>query len=79
MLEICKKIKVIANAEIKNAEESINYVKKDSSLGFEASMLYVGGEDRIRWKIKQVKCMLSGELDYYEREVLKHIERMKTL
>ncbi len=79
MLEICKKIKVISNAEIKNAEESINYVKKDSSLGFEASMLYVGGEDRIRWKIKQVNCMLSGELDYYEREVLKHIERMKTL
>lgn len=79
MLEICKKIRKIANDEIKNAEQSIKYVRKDSSLGFEASMLYVGGEERIRWKIKQVNFMLTGELDYYEREVKKHIERMKTM
>ncbi|MBR6737751.1 MAG: hypothetical protein IKL82_05260 [Clostridia bacterium] len=79
MLEICKKIRKIANDEIKNAEYSLRFVKKDSSIGFEASMLYVGGVDRVNWKIKQVNSMINGELNYYERETKKHIERIKTL
>ena len=76
MLEICAKIRKIANDEIANAEKSIKYLKKDSSLGFEASMGYVGGVDRVLWKIKQVNYMLNRELGYYETEVKKHLERM---
>ena len=67
IFEACRKIRKIANAEIENAKKSIKFVKKDSSLGYEASMGYVGGEERILWKIKQVNFMLDKELSYYER------------
>jgi superfamily II DNA helicase RecQ len=77
MQEICAKIRKIANDEIANAEKSIKYLRKDSSLGWEASMGYVGGEERVLWKIKQVNYMLNRELGYYEKEVEKHLERIK--
>ncbi|MBQ3234528.1 MAG: hypothetical protein IJA97_00030 [Clostridia bacterium] len=73
MLEICAKIRKIAENEIANAEKSIKYVKRDSTLGFEASQGYVGGEERILWKIKQVKYMLKRELGFYEREAQNHL------
>ena len=77
MLEICKKIRNIATSEIANAKQSLAYLKKDSSLGYEASMGYVGGVDRVEWKIKEVNYMLDSEVSYYENQVKTHLERTK--
>ncbi|MBR3804678.1 MAG: hypothetical protein IKJ14_04985 [Clostridia bacterium] len=73
MLDICAKIRKIAETEIANAEKSLKFVRRDSSLGFEASQGYVGGEERILWKIKQVNYMLKTELGFYEREAKAHL------
>ena len=72
MLEICARIRKIANNEIENAKSSIRYLKKDSSLGYEASMGYVGGVERVEWKIKQVQNMLDSDVAYYETQVKKY-------
>ena len=77
MLEICKKIRKIGMDEIANAKQSLAYLKKDSSLGYEASMGYVGGAHRVEWKIKQVNYMLDSEVTYYENQVKAHLERLK--
>lgn len=63
------KIRKLAENEIKNAEESIEYASKDSSIGYEPSMGYVASPDRIEWKIKQVKYMLRCELSNYEKNL----------
>ena len=75
MLDICEKIRKIALSEIENAKKSIKCVQKDSRLGYEASMGYVGGEDRIKWKIKQVNYMIDREISYYEDNVKKSMAR----
>lgn len=64
---ITSRIRAIAANEIANAEESIEYLEKDSSLGFEPTMLYVNSPERVLWKIEQVKYMLDKELTYYEQ------------
>jgi hypothetical protein len=58
-------IKKIAHLEIENANECLEYLDLDSALGYEPSMGYAGGRLRVEWKIKQVKYMLSGELQKY--------------
>ena len=68
-------IRRASESEIENAKASIKYLLKDSSLGFEPSMGYVGGVKRVEWKIKQVNAMLNSELFYYENEIKKHIQR----
>lgn len=65
---ITSRIRAIAANEIENAEESIAYLEKDSTLGFEPTMLYVNSPERVWWKIEQVKYMLDKELTYYEQE-----------
>lgn len=52
----------VSLAEIENAEAAIPYVRKNSRLGWEPSMEYLGDEEHIRWKIKQVNYMLAAEL-----------------
>ncbi len=59
-------IRKIAEREIVNAQRSIEFVEKDSSLGFEPSMGYACDRERIEWKIKQVEYMLDKELVVYE-------------
>ncbi len=67
--KITAKIKSIAESEIANAEESIEYAEKDSSIGYEPSMGYVASPARIGWKIRQVKRMLKAELSVYEKNL----------
>ena len=67
--KITAKIKKIAEAEIVNAEESIEYAENDSSIGYEPSMGYVASPKRIAWKIRQVKRMLKAELSVYEKNL----------
>ena len=67
MANLCKKIRAISEQEIANCQKAIKHLKKDSTLGFEPSMLYVGGVDMVNWKLKQMNYMLNVELDYFER------------
>jgi hypothetical protein len=69
MKKITSKIRRIANLEIENAKESIEYAEKDSSIGYEPSMGYVASPSRIAWKIKQVNYMLKSELTIYENNL----------
>ena len=64
-------IERIGKREIKNAESTIPIVEKDSSIGFEPSMLYQCSKENILWKIKQTNYMLTAELDFY-RESIKY-------
>jgi hypothetical protein len=66
---ITARIRKIANREIENARESIEYAEKDSSIGYEPSMGYVASPKRIEWKIKQVNYMLNAELTKYEQNL----------
>ena len=53
--------------EIKNAEESIQYVLKDSRLGYEPSMEYLGDEWHIRWKIRHAEYVIDTELRKWKK------------
>ncbi|MGN1094499.1 MAG: hypothetical protein ACI4SC_05910 [Candidatus Neoclostridium sp.] len=63
------KLRETGAREIENAERSIEYVEKDSSLGFEPSMGYACDKERILWKIKQVKYMMETELGKYDKNL----------
>lgn len=52
----------IAIEEIENAKSAIPLVQKNSRLGWEPSMEYLGDEAHILWKIRQVEYMLENEL-----------------
>lgn len=53
--------------ERKNAEAAIPMVERDSALGFEPSMEYIGGADAIRWKIAHLDTMLKYSVPAYRR------------
>ncbi len=56
------RLEKLAQDEIANAESAIPLVEADSRLGWEPSMEYVTDAWHIRWKIRQVRYMLQGEL-----------------
>ena len=56
----------IGQDEIKNAEATIPLVKADSRLGWEPSMEYMTDEAHLKWKMKQVKLTIEGELPEYK-------------
>ncbi|MFA7637354.1 MAG: hypothetical protein WCX81_06295, partial [Monoglobales bacterium] len=60
------KLEAIAEAELKNAESAIEFVEKDSRLGWEPSMEYVGDKAAIEWKIRQLKYTISKEIPDYK-------------
>ncbi|NLC43039.1 MAG: hypothetical protein GX783_02020 [Clostridiales bacterium] len=66
VIEYVDKMTEIGLAEIKNAEATIPLVQADSRLGWEPSMEYMTDEDHLRWKIKQVKLAIEGELPRYK-------------
>lgn len=65
VLNYAKKLKRIAEKEIDNTKKTIPLVKRDSSIGYEASMLYVCDEEALLWKLKQMDHMLNFELSIY--------------
>lgn len=60
---------VLAEAEIKNAEDTIPLVEADSRLGWEPSMEYIGDARHLRWKIKQTTQVIENELKFYLRVI----------
>lgn len=63
------KLERIAKAEYKNAKSAIPLVKRDSSIGFEASMGYQCDEAAIRWKLRQLDYVINSEILLYKRSV----------
>jgi len=59
----------LAEAEIRNAENTIPLVEVDSRLGWEPCMDYTTSPAHLQWKIEQVKRVVSFEIPSY-RECL---------
>ena len=55
--------------ELENAKETITYVSKDSRLGWEPTMGYVGDVWHLEWKIRQVKAVLESDLKHWKNSV----------
>lgn len=53
----------LAKKEYANAKAALELVEKDSRLGWEPSMEYVGGVEQIKWKLKRMEEVYGGEVD----------------
>lgn len=53
-------------AEKENALAAISIVEKDSRLGWEPSMDYIGDKEHIEWKLKHLEYVLDYELGCYK-------------
>lgn len=69
-----EKLEEIAHKEIANAKEAIPLVKANSRLGWEPSMEYLGDEEHIRWKIRQVEYVLELELGKLKKGLQLNLE-----
>lgn len=61
------KLERIAKSEYKNAKSAIPLVRRDSSIGFEASMGYQCDEKAIKWKLRQLDYLINSEILLYKR------------
>ncbi len=66
-----KELEKIALLEIDNAKSAIPLVQKNSRLGWEPSMEYLGDEEHIKWKIRQMEYLLNFEINAL-KEGIKH-------
>ncbi len=62
ILQMHQQMIAIGETEIANVEDTIPLVQKDSHIGYEPSMEYIGSEYHLRWKIRQVRYVLDNEL-----------------
>ncbi|MBR1968998.1 MAG: hypothetical protein IKA17_01435 [Clostridia bacterium] len=62
VLQLAAEIEKLGKLEIENAQNAIEFVRKDSRLGWEPSMEYMADEKRILWKIKHLNYVLDFEL-----------------
>lgn len=65
--ELVKKMEQLLLSEKENAEKAIEFVRKDSRLGWEPTMEYMGGEEQIRWKLKHLEYVLEYELSCFKK------------
>lgn len=57
--------------ERENAEKTIPLLEADSRLGWEPSMLYIGGKKNIGWKLRQIDYVLTHEIPIYKKALEK--------
>lgn len=67
MAKLADKMEALLAKERANTEATIPLVQRDSSLGYEPSMDYIGGEGALRWKLKHMEYVLEHELPAYRR------------
>jgi len=67
LCRLADKVEALLLKERKNAEAAIPLVERDSALGFEPSMEYIGGPEAIRWKLKHLDMMLKYSVPVYRR------------
>ena len=69
IIKSIEELRKIGADEKYNALESIKCLRKDSKLGFENVDGYVGGEEAVMWKIKQLDYSVNVELERYVTEL----------
>ena len=62
VLSMIEDVKTMLLAEKENALRALELVKKDSRLGWEPSMDYIGGEKAIDWKLRHLEYVLEFEV-----------------
>ncbi len=62
LLGILDDMEQLLLAEVENAKATIPVVERDSRLGWEPSMLYLGDKEQIEWKIRQVDYVINKEM-----------------
>ena len=67
--KIFDEMEALLNSELKNVEDTIPLVEKDSLLGFEPSMLYMTDRWHLEWKMRQVNYVINSEIKMF-REAL---------
>ncbi len=65
--EILQRIEAITRAELANVEETKTFVDVDSALGYEPTMDYVCDQERLDWKIRQLRSVLEVQIPYYRK------------
>jgi len=70
LLSIMDKMEKLLFAEIDNAKAGLEYVKKDSRLGYEPSMEYLGDEWHIKWKIRHSEYVINTELARWKKAAM---------
>lgn len=66
---LIEEMESLAKQEIENTLSAISLVRCDSRLGWEPAQEYIGDEERMRWKIRQVEFMLDVELGEYKKRL----------
>ncbi len=61
------RIEKLLKKERANAMAALELVRRDSALGFEPSMEYIGGEAGILWKLKHLDFVMEQEVPAYRR------------
>lgn len=62
VLRLADEMEELLKKERANSERAIEFVEKDSRLGWEPSMDYLGDAEHIRWKLKHLEYVLDFEL-----------------
>ena len=73
-LEIIDNMEKLLREEVENAESAIPFAEKDSRLGWEPSMEYIGDAEKIRWKLRAEEYILNNELKWH-RDAIENFER----
>lgn len=60
--ELLDRLTTLGGRELDNARQAIGNVERDSRLGWEPSMDYLGDADHIRWKIAHLQHALDHEI-----------------
>ena len=67
---LADKMEEILENEKNNATEALKFVQKDSRLGWEPSMDYMGDAERIKWKLKHLEYVKDFELQCFRKNII---------
>jgi len=67
IFRLADRIEKLCRKEMKNVEDTIPLVQRNSEFGYEPAMDYQCDEESLRWKLKQMDFMLGAELSAYQR------------
>ena len=63
--ELCRRMLALAEEEKANAEAAIPCVERDSRLGWEPTMEYLGDAEHIRWKLALLQDIIDSRIPGY--------------
>lgn len=70
MMAIADEMEALLKVEQDNARQAIPYVRADSRLGWEPTMLYLSDEEHIDWKIRQIQYVLDFEIPKLKKSIV---------